>query len=183
MPVSVETYERVALEDANGHWELVCGRLRQKPPMANAHAAPLYRLNARLVRRLDEEQFIVSMNNARLRVTGGRYYIPDLCVLPRAYLDAALRDRPRQLEVYDGPVPLVVEVWSPSTGDYDIADKLPGYQARGDAEIWRLHPYDKTLTRWLRQPDGSYTESTLSEGEISPAALPGVSIRLAELFT
>jgi Uma2 family endonuclease len=59
------------------------------------------------------------------------------------------------LEYYEQPLPLVVEVWSPSTGEYDIDSKLPEYQARGDKEIWRLHPYERTVRSWQRQPDGS----------------------------
>lgn len=30
-----------------------------------------------------------------------------------------------ELEVYDTPLPLVVEVWSPSTGSYDVDAKVP----------------------------------------------------------
>ena len=37
MPVSEQTYERPALEDPEGRWELHCGRLRSKPGMTAAH--------------------------------------------------------------------------------------------------------------------------------------------------
>ena len=37
MPISDATYERVALEDADEVWELVCGRLRSKPGMTAEH--------------------------------------------------------------------------------------------------------------------------------------------------
>ena len=33
-------------------------------------------------------------------------------------------ERAGRLEVYDDPMPLVVEVWSPSTGDYDVDDSF-----------------------------------------------------------
>ena len=79
-------------------------------------------------------------------------------------------------------MPLVVEVWSPSTGDYDVMTKLQQYQFRGDAEIWLVHPYDRTLTAWRRRPDGSYSETLYREGSIEPVALPGVCIELASLF-
>ena len=79
-------------------------------------------------------------------------------------------------------MPLVVEVWSPSTGDYDVEEKLREYQRRGDLEIWRIHPYERTLTRWQRQPDGSYQESLIRTGSVHPAALPAVSIELDSLF-
>ena len=67
-----------------------------------------------------------------------------------------LLDQHDVLEVYDQPLPLVVEVWSRSTGDYDVEEKLAVYQQRGDLEIWRIHPYERTLTAWRRLPDGSY---------------------------
>jgi hypothetical protein len=37
MPVSEQTYERVALEDPGGAWELACGQLRSKPAMTIEH--------------------------------------------------------------------------------------------------------------------------------------------------
>jgi Uma2 family endonuclease len=77
---------------------------------------------------------------------------------------------------------LVVEVWSPSTGGYDIDAKLPTYRARGDREIWRIHPYERTLTTWRRQPDGSYAETVHRGGTIEPIAVPGVTIDLDALF-
>ena len=84
--------------------------------------------------------------------------------------------------IFSDPLPLVVEVWSPSTGDYDVDAKLPVYQQRGDLEIWRIHPYERTLTAWRRQPDGSYQETIHREGMVKPAALPGVAIDLGALF-
>jgi hypothetical protein len=183
MPVSAETYERVALEDPEGQWELVCGRLRQKPPMANAHSMVLYNLNIALVRQLDQHDYLVSMNTCRLQISTGSYFIPDICVVPRAYLERNLRVEPERLEVYSDPVPLVVEGWSPSTGTYDDGeDKLREYQLRSDAEIWRIHPYEKTLTAWRRQPNGSYTEALYRGGIIKPAALPNVAIAIDGLF-
>jgi Uma2 family endonuclease len=79
-------------------------------------------------------------------------------------------------------MPLVVEVWSPSTGDYDVEQRLREYQQRGDLEIWRIHPYERTLTSWRHQPDGSYLQLDYRDGIIEPAALPGVAIELARLF-
>ena len=70
----------------------------------------------------------------------------------------------------------MVEVWSPSTGAYDVETKLQGYRERGDAEIWFIHPYERTLTAWRRQPDGSYAEETYRGGLVPVASLPGVVI-------
>jgi hypothetical protein len=46
----------------------------------------------------------------------------------------------------------------------------------------QIHPFDRTLTAWRRQPDGSYTESYYSGGSVQPVALPGVAIDLDTLF-
>jgi Uma2 family endonuclease len=180
MPVSSETYTRVALEDPEGRWELVCGRLRPKPLMTTEHNAVLRLLLFQLIRQLDEREFVVSADMSRVRVTSGSYYVPDLFVLPRAY-ERRLRQQPGTFEVYVEPMPLVVEVWPPSTGDYDLESKLQEYQRRGDAEIWLIHPYERTLTAWRRTADG-YSETTFTSGTIAPSALPGVTIDLAALF-
>jgi Uma2 family endonuclease len=181
MPVSEATYERVALEDPEGQWELACGRLRSKPAMTTEHNAVVSELEHQLGRQLDWSRYVVRSNSSRLRISTGSFYVPDLCVLPRS-LERRLRDTPGRFEVYDEPMPLVVEVWSPSTGDYDVEEKLREYQRRGDAEIWRIHPYERSLIAWHRQTNGTYLESHHGGGIVHPAALPGVAIELERLF-
>jgi Uma2 family endonuclease len=180
MPVSEATYQQLALEDTEGNWELHCGYLRRKPTMSVDHNRLATRLLIRLANQLDDSEFDVRINMGRVRHSGGSYYIPDVYVIP-VELVRPMRGRPG-LEVYEGPLPLVVEVWSPSTGEYDVDTKLPEYQRRGDLEIWRLHPYDRTLTAWRRQPDGSYNESQYTGGIVRPVALPGVAVDLDTLF-
>lgn len=181
MPISEATYQRVALED-DETWELVCGRLRKKPPMTAQHNHIPRRLSQRLARQLSDDEYSVSDGSAALRVSTGSYYVPDLCVIPWSYVQDYIRDHPDALEVYDGPVPLVAEVWSPSTGEYDADEKLPEYRRRGDREIWRIHPIERTLIIWRREPDGSYTEILHPGGPVAIASLPGVVINLDELF-
>jgi Uma2 family endonuclease len=94
----------------------------------------------------------------------------------------SLRGQDAGLEIYDEPLLLVVDVWSPSTGEYDVDSKIPESKARGDREIWRLHPYERTLTTWIRQADGGYAEMTHTAGVVRPAWLPDVAIDLAALF-
>ncbi len=89
---------------------------------------------------------------------------------------------PRAFNAFAEPLPLVVEVWSPSTGAYDFEAKRQGYRERGDPEIWFIQPYERTLTAWRRQPDGSYTEETHRGGPVPVASLPGVVIDLDALL-
>jgi Uma2 family endonuclease len=181
MVISTKTYEQVALEDGDEKWELAHGVLRKKPPVTFHHADAIGRLDRRLQLQLDEDLYVVRVDQARLRNSLNSYYIPDLCVVPDEYVGRGFAQDPR-LEVYSDPMPLVVEAWSPSTGDFVVMTKLPEYRQRGDAEIWLIHPYEKTLTAWRRQPDGSYTETLIREGTVEPVALPGVRIELKSLF-
>lgn len=150
--------------------------------MSVEHNDVMYELSRWLGNQLDRNRFRVRANSARLRVGEQNYYIPDVVVIP-AEAEQALRGRPGRLEVYVDPLPLVVEIWSPSTGSYDINEKLAGYQQRGDQEIWRIHPYDRTLTTWRRRSNGGYDETVYKEGTVEPVELPGVMIDLDALWT
>ena len=181
MPVTERTYQAIALEDPEGKWELHRGRLREKSAMTLRHNSSSLGLAVQLWNQLDRRLYHVVHDSARLRRLDETYYIPDVFVVPTQFGDY-LRDRHDLLEVYDGPALLVAEFWSPSTGDYDVDSKMPEYQRRGDLEIWRLHPYDRTLTVWRRQDDGSYVTFQQIGGTIQPIALPGVTIDLDALF-
>lgn len=181
MPVSEQEYIQLALANPDAHLELVCGEVREKPIMTTEHNAVMRELHYQLVTQLDRREFVVSVDTSRVRLPAGTHYIPDLFVLPRVY-ERRLRAQPGTFEVYDEPLPLVVEVWSPSTGTYDVNTKLREYQGRGDTEIWRIHPYERTLTTWRRQPDGRYAESLYRGGAVRPVALPGVTIDIDSLF-
>jgi Uma2 family endonuclease len=182
MPVSQQTYLRVVLEDPEGKWELHCGKLRQKPDMTTERQRTGWILGFRLQQQLSLGEYEVRVNSTRAQRTERRYYVPDVMVIPAAYVRRLLA-RPGTVEAYADPLPLVVEIWSPSTGAYDVMEKLPEYRRRGDAEIWLLHPYERTLTVWRRQPGGAYTETVYRGGSVRPASLPNVTIDLDALFT
>jgi Uma2 family endonuclease len=173
-------YAVLALENPERRWELYGGRLREKPSMTARHNRNQRRLDRQLNLQLDDREFEVSANSARLRAPNGAVFIPDVAVVPTGLVDRI--DRSPELETYDEPVPFVAEVWSPSTGDYDVNTKFEEYRARGDQEIWRIHPYERTVTAWRRQADGSYEESFHTGGSLALWALPGVTIDLDVLL-
>jgi Uma2 family endonuclease len=123
----------------------------------------------------------VNVNEGRLRVSPAGYFIPDVVVIPAAY-KVPFEDDPQALNAFADPLPLVVEVWSRTTGAYDFTTKLQAYRTRGDAEIWFIHPYERTLTIWRRQADGGYVEETYRGGPVPVASLPGVNIDLDALL-
>jgi Uma2 family endonuclease len=148
--------------------------------MTAGHNRTMVRLTIDLGQQLDQRAFDIRCNSGHVRSSPQGYYIPDVAVIPIELVEPQLGKR--ALGYYTDPLPLVVEVWSPSTGDYDIREKFAEYRRRGDLDIWRIHPFERTLTAWRRQPDGSYSETTYTGGSVQPAPLPGITIDLDRLF-
>jgi Uma2 family endonuclease len=177
--ISEEAYQKFVLSGVDGSWELHDGRLVEKPAMTFRHGQIPILLGHFLLSQLDRDAYPV-VSELRVRRSSATVFMPDLLVVPTSYSEE-IRDRP-VLAIFSDPLPLVVEVWSPTTGDYDVDAKVPVYQQRGDLEIWRIHPYERTLTSWQRQPDGSYQETIHRGGIVTPVALSGVAIDLETLF-
>ena len=173
--ISEQDYRELALNDPDRKWELWDGHLREKPGMTYAHNQVAYDLGFMLSTQLDRSAYRVRVDAGRVHRSGSTYFIPDVFVFPTKLITPRLR-RDDVLEVYDQPLPLVVEVWSRSTGTYDVTEKLAIYRQRGDLEIWFIHPIERTLTTWRRQSDGSYREDRYQGGIVPVASLPGVSI-------
>jgi Uma2 family endonuclease len=180
MTITEEEYLKLALEEVDEQWELHCGVPVRKPGMTAPHNRTIYRLGGMLYQQLDPSRFEARVNAGRVRRAADRYYIPDLMVMPIEVVQPQLEGM--ALEFYATSLPLVVEIWSPSTGDYDVRVKLADYQRRGDLEIWFVHPYERTLAAWVRQADGLYQETIYRGGKVRPSALPGVEIDLESLF-
>lgn len=183
MPLTAETFERLVLED-EGHWELWHGCLVEKPPVTTQHADVIEALVDQLRPQLPRTVYAMRTDRGKLRMAlegGSSYFEPDLFVMPREWAQHR-RSLPPALEVVDEPVLLVVEVWSPTTARYDVDTKIPAYRRRGDAVIWRIHPYERTVIAWNRRMDGTYDEATYTGGHVPLGSVPGVSIILEALF-
>ncbi|HYI16191.1 MAG TPA: Uma2 family endonuclease [Thermomicrobiales bacterium] len=178
--INEDIYQHTVLADPDRKWELHDGRLREKPGMTWEHNRTVMLLGHLLLLQLDLRHFHV-FSEGRVRQSTGNIYIPDIAVIPTAF-GQEFENRPGVLAIFTDPLPLVIEVWSSSTGGYDVRAKLPEYQRRGDPEIWLIHPYERTLTAWRRQADGSYGERLYREEIVHETALPGVAIDLGALF-
>jgi Uma2 family endonuclease len=179
--VSEQEYQDFVLSGVAGSWELHDGRLVEKPGIARSwkHLAIASLLGVLLQNQLDLDEYRVFFES-RVRRPAATIFLPDVMVVPVTYGEG-IAELP-VLAIFSEPLPLVVEGWSPSTGEYDVDTKIPVYRQRGDAEIWRIHPYERTLTRWVRRPQGTYAASTYQGGVVTLAALPGVTIDLDRLF-
>jgi len=149
--------------------------------MTHAHTDVISELTYRLRDQIDRREFRVHVEGSRTKIRSGTYFVPDIAVVP-THLTAPHYDERKLLESYDEPLPLVVEVWSTSTGTYDVTAKLPEYRGRGDLEVWLVHPYDRTIRAWRRQPDGTYAETLHERGAVPVASLPSVVVKIEELF-
>jgi Uma2 family endonuclease len=177
--VTEEAYQRLVFSDPDRQWELQDGQLREKPGATWDHGHVRMELGSLLMRQLDRAEYVVFFSG-RVRQPPATIFVPDLMVVPAAY-GREFRGRPETLAIFSDPLPLIAEIWT-SIGDCDVDAKISVYQQRGDLEIWRIHPYDKTLTTWRRQPNGTYDNTAYQEGAVTPVALPGVTIQLADLF-
>jgi len=176
-----QEYRELALNEEDRLWELWDGVPEEKPGMSFDHDAVATYLGAMLINQLDRRDYWVNVNGGKARRSDRYYFIPDVVVIPDSYA-LRLRGDPRGFNAHAEPLPLVVEVWSPTTGQYDFATKLHGYRERGDAEIWFIHPFERTLTAWRKQPDGRYQEEHYEGGIVPVASLPGVTIDLNALL-
>jgi Uma2 family endonuclease len=179
--LSEQEYRELVFSDDDHIWELWDGMLVEKPLMSMKHDDVASYLGAALIVQLDRRDYRVNVNGGKTRYTARNFFVPDVVVIPAA-LKLPFEDDPDAFNAFAEPLPLVVEIWSKTTGDYDIAAKLPLYRERGDLEIWYIHPYEHTLTAWRRQPDGSYSESRYTGGIVPARSLPGANVDLDTLL-
>lgn len=173
--MSEQEYRELDFRDGDHHWELWDGLLVEKPPMSKRHDDLAFYLGFLLHSQLDRSVYRLNVDGGKTRYTARNFLEPDVVVIPAAWIRPFAND-PDAFNAYDEPLPLVVEIWSKTTGDYNIEAKLPIYRRRGDLEIWYLHPYHRTLTVWRRQPDGAYSEEVYTGGIVPVASLSGISI-------
>ena len=83
-----------------------------------------------LLTQLDWNVYQVRVNAGHVHRTTESYLVPDVLVVPVA-MGHGLRGRLDRLEVFDAPLPLVVEVWSPSTGGYGVDTSWPSTRRAG----------------------------------------------------
>ena len=181
MAVTTRTFEQLALEEPTEKWELFHGRVRKKPPMTMEHYDLAFELAFTIRSQVSHEAFHVRCDQGRL-LTATSFLVPDVFVVP-AELTKRFRGRDNTLEAYREPVPFVAEVWSRSTGDYDVGSKLDEYRARGDAEVWLIHPYERRIVIHRRAPGGTYEPLQVTGGVQTLSALPDVSVDIDQLFS
>jgi Uma2 family endonuclease len=169
--LSEQDYQAFVLSGPGGTWELHAGRLVEKQALSGARGTVLARLARQLLAQLDAADFQIRINDGHVRAPADTILIPDLLVAPAT--TGSPGPARTLLTIYVEPAPLIVEVWTPPGDGYDVDVKIAIYQQRGDLEIWRIHPAERVLTTWVRQPEGTYVETIYQSGSRWPLASSG----------
>jgi Uma2 family endonuclease len=79
----------------------------------------------------------------------------------------------------------IVEILSPHTSAKDLREKFDVYEEVGVKEYWVVHPQEQTLLIYTLDQNGKYKsvlKPYVRNDEVSPITLPGLTIRLEEVF-
>lgn len=163
--------------DPKARLELIDGELFEMAPIGSFHAGTVTLL-AHLFARTVGETAVISVQNP-LDLSEHSEPQPDLILLrPRA--DYYLSEHPQPRDVL-----LLIEV-SDSTVQFDRKTKVPLYARHGIPEVWLVvgpHRRHIAVYRDPQPEQGGYrTRLQVREGTLTPMLLPGVEIRLGEVF-
>lgn len=171
---SVAEYHRMAefgLLDETDRIELIEGELIDMAPIGSRHAFRVDRL-AELLGGGPGAGHMVRVQNPILL---GEHNEPQP--------DVVLVKRNNYADRHPGPadILLIVEV-SDTTLQYDREVKLPLYARHGIPEVWLLDVATGELSIHLDPVEGQYrlTRKPTAKEVVSPAAVPGVAITLAD---
>ncbi|MDR3635183.1 MAG: Uma2 family endonuclease [Isosphaeraceae bacterium] len=180
-PITVKEWGEV---DGSPRYDLVDGRLREKPPVAYWHEILLVSLSSFVLTYVKARGLgHVVISNAKLKIseTGGRE--PDLFFVPIDQYHLVGKN------LFKGVPPLVAEVLSPSKEREDRVTKFREYALLGIGEYWIIDFANRRIEiyRLQPQPDGSngYALAEAVEGETAifrPSFFPGLEIPLAEVW-
>ena len=163
--------------DPEARLELIEGELFEMTPIGSFHAGTADILTGLLVYAVGKQAIVRVQSPVVLDDHSEPQ--PDLVLLrPRA--DYYLNEHPRAQDVL-----LLIEV-SDSTAQFDRKTKVPLYARHGIPEVWLVMGPRRRHVKIYRDPQperGAYrTRVQAREGVLTPILLPGVEIRLDEVF-
>ena len=155
--------------------ELIEGEIVDMAPIGSEHGGKVNRLNRLLAPAMAAGHAIVSVQNP-LRLDRRNEPQPDLMLLrPRA--DDYGARHPTAADVL-----LLIEVADSSLA-FDRGAKLALYASHGILEVWIVDLVGRAVEIGRTPSAAGYAERLrLSDGDVSPALVPGLTIGLAELL-
>ena len=178
-PITVQQWGEL---EGPPHYDLVDGRLKEKPDVAFWHEIFLMRFSAFIHNYLVAHGLgMVVTSNAKLKISdhGGRE--PDLFFIPTA-LDPLIGKN-----LFKGVPPLVVEVLSPSNAKEDRGPKAREYASLGVEQYWIVDSENRCIEVFhLRpRPEGNVyelAETVTGDAVFRPALFPGLEIPLGQVW-
>jgi Uma2 family endonuclease len=155
--------------------ELIEGEIFEMAPIGPPHAAAVRTLTALMYERVGKHATV----SVQAPLIAGPLSVPepDLALLrPRS--DNYASAHPGQADVL-----LVIEV-SDSTLRVDLETKVPLYARAGIAEVWVVDVGARAVHVFREPGIDGYRKGFVAKGddELTPAALPEVRLRAAEIF-
>lgn len=176
--LSVEDYHKlgdVGILTEDSRVELIEGELIEMVPIGGPHMAVVNRLTKLLVLAVGDLGVVSVQNPVRLSLHSEPQ--PDFAILKPRAGDA--------VSAVPGPedVLLLIEV-ADSTLTYDRGTKLALYAKFGIAESWIVNLQSRCIEVYREPTAQGYTKRIEFQGEaqVSPWALPTMSITAAEVF-
>ncbi len=182
LPGPVTVQEWGAMEGPP-HYELVNGRLREKPEVASWHDILLFNLVVVLATHFKRHglgQLAGSTTPLQTSAFSGRK--PDLFLIPRDQYGRVGRN------VVHGVPPFVAEILSPTTESVDRTEKQDEYARLGVGQYWLIDFPNRTVeVHELRdRPDGTrgyeLAETVRGDAVFRPSLFPGLEIPLADVW-
>jgi Uma2 family endonuclease len=165
----------VGLFNENTPVELIEGDIIEMAPIGSSHSGTVNYINRCFSLLLLQGKAIVALQNP-IRLSANSEPQPDI-VLLRWRDDFYRKTHPLPEEVL-----LAIEV-ADSTVRYDREVKIPLYARSSIPEVWLVNLLEHCVEVYLTPQEDRYQTLKLQrKGDISPAAFPDVSIKLAELF-
>jgi Uma2 family endonuclease len=174
----VDDYYRMAAVGILGpkdRVELIEGEVVDMAPIGSAHGGRVNRFN-RLVARVVADGRVLASVQSPLRLDRHNEPQPDLMLLrPRA--DDYTSSHPTAADVL-----LLVEVADSSLA-YDRGPKLALYARHGVPEVWLIDLVNHAVEICREPGPGGYAQRRrLTDGEATPALVPGLAIDMAALL-
>jgi len=172
------TYQEYAKLPEGADFQLIDGEIVMTPSPGTVHQEVQARLGFLL------QQFLQTTNWGKLFYAPTDVYFtehdtfqPDILIVSKARFDIIKEQR-----IEDAP-DLVVEILSPSTGYYDLAQKKRVYESFGVSEYWIVDPMEKTVDIFENGENGfGLVSQARRSGRVSSSLLQDFSVDAEKLF-
>ena len=170
--ITADEFER--MPEASERFELIDGKIREKPMPVYDHAKTSHRISQAYGRFDPDEKLGILLSEVRMRTKAGNLLVPDM-----SYWIASREPR-SGVPTPDAP-DLAIEIQSPDQSLKTLIDKVPDYFDNGVRLIWIIQTIGKRVVGVYRpgqKPEAIPPDGTLDGEDV----IPGFRLPVADLF-